>query len=218
MTGHQPSDNHPSDSHPSDSQPNEGERSVSKTDLTGSTWGEAHPTRAGYWWFRKDTPDGKEDEKIVKVIWLGAELYSVEHSNPVPEIGKTADWTPEWAGPVQKPVEPSGEDESEIEEIAREAWEEGQKEPLFQDRTPAAAARQLSRVLAWMADCELATLERYERLSSSSKRETERHQEIVDKLIHHCIDLGVEPIGLGGKTCTRLRDEMKERVEKKSET
>lgn len=189
-------------------QSTEGKDATSSRNASNLVWGEASPTGPGYWWFRKDTPDGKEDEKIVKVVWLGDELFSMEHSNPVLEIGKTADWSPEWAGPVQKPAEPSGEDESEVEEIAERAWKKGQREPLFEDRTPAAAARQLSRVLAWMADCELATLNRYERLKSSSKRETERHREIVDKLLHHCLDLGVEPIGLGGKKCQRLEKEM----------
>jgi hypothetical protein len=67
-----------------------------------------------------------------------------------------------------------------------------------------------------MANCELATLNRHERLKSSSKRETERHREIVDKLLHHCLDLGAEPIGLGGKKCQRLEEELEEEMEKEA--
>lgn len=81
---------------------------------------------------------------------------------------------------------------------------------LFEDRTSVAAARQLATVLAWLAECELATLSRYERLASSSKSETKRHREIAEKVVRHCVELGVEPNGLMGKDCPRLKERMKE--------
>ena len=74
---------------------------------------------------------------------------------------------------------------------------------LFEERTPEAAAQQLSTVLAWAAECELATLARYERLKSSSKRETERHRDICD-------ELNVEPRGLSGRKCPRLQERLEE--------
>jgi hypothetical protein len=81
---------------------------------------------------------------------------------------------------------------------------------LFEERTPEAAAQQLSTVLAWAAECELATLARYERLKSSSKRETERHRDICDRLVRHCAELNVEPRGLSGRKCPRLQERLEE--------
>jgi len=81
---------------------------------------------------------------------------------------------------------------------------------LFETRTPEAAARQLATVLAWMAECELATLARYERLKSSSKNETERHREICNRLVRHCAELGVDPRGFSGAPCPRLKEQLEE--------
>lgn len=79
---------------------------------------------------------------------------------------------------------------------------------LFDDRTAHACATQMAKVLAWMVECELATLARYERLKSSSKRETERHQEICDRLVRHCAELNIPPEGLDGKACPRLEERL----------
>jgi len=84
------------------------------------------------------------------------------------------------------------------------------KNPLFEDRVPRAAATQLAAVLAWLVECELATLERHQRLKSSSKRETNRHREICQRALRHCFELGVQPRGLGGNRCTRLKEKLSE--------
>lgn len=79
---------------------------------------------------------------------------------------------------------------------------------LFNNCTPEAAARQLARVLAWAAECNLATLERLQMRRSSAKCEIKRQQEICDDLVFHCNDLNVEPVGLRGHSCPRLKERM----------
>jgi len=86
----------------------------------------------------------------------------------------------------------------------------GYSAPLFKDRTPEDAAEKLARVLAWVAECELATLARYERLKSSSKNETERHREICDELVRRCDKLGVPPRDFNRQTCPRLKERLDE--------
>lgn len=85
------------------------------------------------------------------------------------------------------------------------------RHPMFEERTPEAAVTQTARVLAWLTECELATLERYERLKSVSKSETERHREICKRAVRHCWELGVPPTGLSGSSKhPRLRERLEQ--------
>jgi len=143
------------------------------------------PDTPGWYWAKTE---GADEAVVVEVVWLGEALYCVDEKRPVDEM---EGWV--WDGPIRRPGDAPTE-----------------SEPLFQDRTPEAAAQQLAVVLAWLMEAELATLERLEQLSSSSKRETERHRKIVRKGVHHCQELGVEPRGLKGKTCTRLAKRLEE--------
>lgn len=86
------------------------------------------------------------------------------------------------------------------------------KESLFEKRVPEAAARQLATVLAWATECNLATLDRLEERKSSSKFDLHRQKDICDRMVEHCFDLGVQPVGLMGRVCLRL----KHRLELKS--
>lgn len=83
------------------------------------------------------------------------------------------------------------------------------KRPGSDSLAPHGRTKKMERTLAWVAECELATLARYERLSSSSKRETERHREICKKLVNRIAELGVEPEGINS-ACTRLEDRLNE--------
>ena len=76
---------------------------------------------------------------------------------------------------------------------------------LFRDRVPEAAARQLAIVLAWLTECELATLEHLRLVKSSPKSAINRHVSICDGAVFHCHELGVSPQGLHGKPCPRLK-------------
>lgn len=78
-------------------------------------------------------------------------------------------------------------------------------EPLFAERAPEAAARQLATVLAWLAECELATLERMEGRKSTSKYDLRRQGDIAERAVHQCLDLRVPPRGMLGRKCERLR-------------
>lgn len=78
--------------------------------------------------------------------------------------------------------------------------------PLFEDRTPVSAAIQLGIVLAWAAECELATLEWIESRKSYPKHERDRHREIAWTLVYHCADMKVPPRGLLGRPCPRLAE------------
>lgn len=86
------------------------------------------------------------------------------------------------------------------------------EETLFRDRTPEAAARQLATVLAWAAECELATLEGLRERKSTSKHELRRHEEIAVTLVRHCRELGVEPRGIRGSPCPRLIEQLNQPV------
>jgi hypothetical protein len=79
---------------------------------------------------------------------------------------------------------------------------------LFKDRVPVAAARQLAVVLAWLTECELATLERLSILKSASKHDLSRHRSICETAVRYCRELGVTPIGLEGRRCPRLAEEL----------
>ena len=78
------------------------------------------------------------------------------------------------------------------------------KESIFEERTPEAAARQMAVVLAWLTECELATLERMKELKTS-KYALKRQEDICDQAVAHCVDLKVEPRGLRGRSCPRLQ-------------
>jgi len=87
---------------------------------------------------------------------------------------------------------------------------EPNREGLFRDRTPAAAAQQLAIVLVWLAECELATYERLETIKRSSKHQLGRHKEIGDKVIEQLADLNVpaDTRGLFGRPCPRVRERL----------
>jgi hypothetical protein len=82
---------------------------------------------------------------------------------------------------------------------------------LFANRTPEAAALQMAVVLAWSAECHLATLERLRERKSSAKYDLNRQQSICDDLVYHCEKLGIseDARGLKGFPCTRLREVLK---------
>lgn len=81
---------------------------------------------------------------------------------------------------------------------------------LFRDRTPEAAARQMAIALAWITECQLATLEGLLEKKSSAKSEIKRQREICDNAVRQCADLGIGPgmRGLRGHGCLRLDDEL----------
>lgn len=85
----------------------------------------------------------------------------------------------------------------------------GARERLFENRVPEAAARQCATVLAWLTECNLATLEGLRALKSTSAARLRRQQSICDTAVAHCIDLGIEPTGLRGDPCVRLIDLMR---------
>lgn len=80
---------------------------------------------------------------------------------------------------------------------------------LFEDRTAEAAAIQLATVLAWLTECQLATLEGLEGVKRTSKSELARQREICERAVAHCKDLGVTPRGLRGQSCPRLAERLK---------
>jgi hypothetical protein len=87
-------------------------------------------------------------------------------------------------------------------------------ELLFRDRVPEAAARQLACVLAWAAECALATAEQIDLRKSASRSDRQRHRSIALTLVLHCKELGVNPrAGLNGP-CPRLADAITEGTEK----
>jgi hypothetical protein len=81
--------------------------------------------------------------------------------------------------------------------------------PLFEDRVPEAAATQLAVaqlavVLAWLTECNLATLEEMLSRKSTPKYSIARQESICEKAVEHCRDMKVPPRGLRGQTTTRL--------------
>lgn len=92
------------------------------------------------------------------------------------------------SGPVLKPAQ----------DLARER--------LFEKRVPEAAARQCATVLAWLTECNLATLEDLKGLKSTSAARLHRQQSICDTAVAQCVDLGVEAVGLRGNPCSRLAE------------
>lgn len=83
-----------------------------------------------------------------------------------------------------------------------------QVDPLFKNRVPEAAARQLAVVLAWVTECQLATLEQLQSRKTASKADLKRQQEICDKAVDQCRDLGVQPKGVWGRDCPRLTERL----------
>jgi len=79
---------------------------------------------------------------------------------------------------------------------------------LFLERTPEACARQLAVVLAWLTECQLATLEELRGKKRAPKGELKRQQEICDRAVQQCAELGLKPgvRGLRGFPCPRLDD------------
>lgn len=84
------------------------------------------------------------------------------------------------------------------------------REPLFAQRTPEAAARQLAIVLAWSTELHLATLEGTLSRMSSPRYEVERQRKLCDELVEQCRDLGIpaDVRGLRGHPCARLRERL----------
>lgn len=80
--------------------------------------------------------------------------------------------------------------------------------PLFRERVPEAAAQQLATVLAWLTECQLATLEGMKLVKRTSKSELARQQLICDKAVAQCKDLGIIPVGLRGDACIRLAERL----------
>ena len=67
---------------------------------------------------------------------------------------------------------------------------------------------QVARVLAWLTECELATLEYLRGLKRPAKMELKRHEKIAKRAVDQCYDLKVPPIGLlGFSGCPRLAEE-----------
>lgn len=82
------------------------------------------------------------------------------------------------------------------------------QDSLFRDRVPEAAAHQLATVLAWITECQLATLERLRECTRTSNRALQRQASICDTAVQHCFGLGVTPRGLMGKDCWRLAEHL----------
>ena len=81
-------------------------------------------------------------------------------------------------------------------------------DPLFKNRTPEAAARQMAVVLMYYLECQYATLEGLPK--STSKRERARHQSIADGWLKQVMDLDISPQtrGLRGAGCGRVIEAM----------
>ena len=80
------------------------------------------------------------------------------------------------------------------------------------DKSPDSIAVQTARVLAYATECELATSEIIQPLKSVSLYRKKRHRAICDKLVDHCYDLKIPPIGLcEHQRCVRLEEEYRKR-------
>lgn len=77
-------------------------------------------------------------------------------------------------------------------------------------RLPEVQAKELAVVLASSAEWHLATLEQLLTRKSSPKSDIRRQQEICDKLLFHCFELKIKPIGLNGRRCVRLSEKLQE--------
>lgn len=83
--------------------------------------------------------------------------------------------------------------------------------PLFKDRVPEAAAQQLATVLAWLTECQLATLKGLQMRRSTAKSELARQEQLCAEAVRHCRELGVQPRGLMGQHCLRLAERLAEK-------
>jgi hypothetical protein len=77
---------------------------------------------------------------------------------------------------------------------------------LTSERTTESALWQVSLVLAWATECQLATLEGLKGRKSASKSDIRRHASIAAKLVFNCKDLNVPPKGFLGRPCPRLAE------------
>ena len=77
---------------------------------------------------------------------------------------------------------------------------------LFRERIPEAAAQQLAVVVAWLTECQLATLEELQGRTRVAKHELKRQTDICDEAVRHCAELGVSARGLRGRLCSRLAE------------
>ncbi|MEL7494312.1 MAG: hypothetical protein AAGJ95_10175 [Cyanobacteria bacterium J06554_11] len=73
-----------------------------------------------------------------------------------------------------------------------------------------ALCHDLGQALAFATECELATVERLNTLAKPPKSQLARHSDIADKLVQQCFALGVEPVGIGKKSCGRLERRLEE--------
>ena len=85
-------------------------------------------------------------------------------------------------------------------------------DPLFATRVPEATARQMAVVLAWLTECQLATLEGLRERSRTPKAEVARQESICDEAVRQCFELGLQPSvrGLRGHACGRLAERLAE--------
>lgn len=85
---------------------------------------------------------------------------------------------------------------------------------LFSSRIPTAAARQTATVLAWLTECQLATLEGLQMRKSTPKSQLRRQEEICITAVDQCLDLGIGPDvrGLRGHGCPRLSERLRSRT------
>ncbi len=79
-------------------------------------------------------------------------------------------------------------------------------DPLFRDRHPESAARQLATVLVHATECHLATLEMLECRKNASASDKRRQKLICDTLVFHCADLNVNPRFGFGHPAPRLTE------------
>ena len=77
---------------------------------------------------------------------------------------------------------------------------------LFTGRTAEGVAGGLAVTLAWLTECQMATLEGLEGKKSTPKGELNRQREICERAVAQCVDLGLKPgiRGLRGFPCPRL--------------
>jgi hypothetical protein len=61
------------------------------------------------------------------------------------------------------------------------------------------------KYVAWLAECQLATVEMLQERSRVSKSDLSRQQEIADVAVKACRDFDVIPRDHKGNDCTRLR-------------
>lgn len=73
---------------------------------------------------------------------------------------------------------------------------------------PEVQAKELAIVLASSTEYHLATLERLLTRKSSKKTDIRRQRVICDRLVFHCFELDVKPLGLWRRPCVRLKEHL----------